>query len=167
MTQSRCQSAALGVVVCALGASLAPGVLAAGGTVELVAVVEREVATVGADGQERTQRVEAKKVVPGEEVIFTTQYANVGDDVAEDLVISNPIPEHVRFKAGSAFGDGALVTYSVDGGKTFDVPERLTVTDRGVERPATVADYTHVRWVVGPALEPGASGFVGFRAVLL
>lgn len=135
--------------------------------IELVAMVEQEVVETDERGEVVTKRVEASKVVPGDEVIYTTQYANVGDDAAENVVISNPIPEHMRFQPNSAFGEGSRVVYSVDGGVTFDVPEELeVVAEDGTVRAATAADYTHVQWVFDGAMAPGERGAVGFRAVL-
>jgi uncharacterized repeat protein (TIGR01451 family) len=141
---------------------------AADPTIELVAMVEQEIVDTDERGDVVTKRIEASKVVPGDEVIYTTRYANVGDDAAQNVVISNPIPEHMRFQTNSAFGDGAAVVYSIDGGTVFDSPENLNVVnDDGSTRAATASDYTHVRWVFDRALTPGEKGAVGFRAVLL
>ena len=48
-----------------------------------------------------------------------------------------PIPEHMRYVADSAIGPGAEVSYSIDGGRSFDQPENLKVAGpAGAPRPA-------------------------------
>jgi hypothetical protein len=59
------------------------------------------------------------------------------------------------------------VGFSVDGGRRFDLPERLTVTGpRGAARPARPLDYTHVRWTLHIRLRSRSVAFVRYRAVL-
>jgi len=67
----------------------------------------------------------------------------------------------------TAAGDDASVTFSVDGGENFATEQDLSVTDaQGTKRPAAAEDYTHVRWIVGSDVAPGASGKVQFSAVV-
>jgi len=135
--------------------------------VELRTLAEIEVEVVTEDGEKEIQRVEAAKVIPGDEVIYTIRYANTGTEPAENIVITDPIPEHMLYQDGSASGEGALVTFSVDDGETFDVADNLTVpADDGGERPAAPSDYTHVKWTLEGDLKPDAAGFVTFRAEL-
>jgi hypothetical protein len=64
-------------------------------------------------------------------------------------------------------GAGAEVSYSVDGGHTFDRPENLSVVPVGGEaRLATAADYTHIRWHLKHALQAKAMALARFRAVV-
>ena len=73
----------------------------------------------------------------------------------------------VIYREGSAQGAGATVTFSVDGGKTYDVPAKLFVFDGSGRRyAARPRDYTHIRWTFKAPLLPGAKGDVSFRAVL-
>jgi uncharacterized repeat protein (TIGR01451 family) len=135
--------------------------------VELMTLAEVEVEVITEDGEKEVRRVEAAKVIPGDEVIYTIRYANTGDEPAENIVITDPIPEHMLYLGGSAYGEGAAITFSVDDGKTFDVADNLTVTaDDGTERPAGPSDYTHIKWMLEGELEPDAGGFVTFRAEL-
>ena len=61
----------------------------------------------------------------------------------------------------------ASITYSVDGGGSFDVVGKLTVKDeKGDERAAVPADFTHIRWTITEPIDPGDTGTVSFRAVL-
>ena len=99
-------------------------------------------------------------------MIYTVQYTNSGDDPASDVVITNPVPEHMTCM-GIEEIELARITVSVDGGETFDLPENLTVVEAdGTERPAETADVTHIRWSFTEPLPPGAAGAVAFRAVL-
>ncbi len=72
----------------------------------------------------------------------------------------------MRYVADSAVGPGAEVSYSVDGGRSFDLPENLKVRDRkdGELRPALAADYTHIRWRLKNSLKANSVAFVRFRA---
>jgi uncharacterized repeat protein (TIGR01451 family) len=135
--------------------------------VELKTVAEIEVEVINEDGEKEIQRVEATKVVPGDDVIYTIHYANVGEEPAENIVITDPIPEHMEYRAESASGEGTEITFSVDGGRTFDVPEKLVVEDReGEQRAAEAPDYTHIRWSLESPLSPEGIGNVGFTAKL-
>lgn len=140
--------------------------MAAGG-IELKAVAEVEVTVKNAKGEPELQRVEAStvNVAPGDAVIFSTAYENLGDQPATDVVITNPMPEHMLYLDGSAEGQGTRIELSVDNGKTFAPEGQLKVKDaEGKERPATAADYTHIRWTIEGALPPAAKGSVSFRA---
>ena len=123
--------------------------------IELKTVAELEVEAINEDGEKEIQRVEAAKVVPGDEVIYTIHNANKGEQPAENVVITDPIPEHMLYLAGSASGEGTAITFSVDDGKNFDKPEKLMVAGaEGKSRPAVASDYTHVRWSLGSSLFP-------------
>lgn len=137
------------------------------GAIELKSVAEVEVTTKNAKGEKEVKRVEAAKanVVPGEAVIFTTYYSNNGKEPASDIVINNPMPEHMLYIDGSAEGSGTKIEFSVDKGKSFGAPEILKVKDdKGKERPALASDYTHIRWTLSKPLAPGGKGSVSFRA---
>ena len=135
--------------------------------VELNTVALTEITTTNEEGQEVTTRVEAGKVVPGDEVIYTITFANHGTEPAADVVITNPIPEHMVFTQVEDSPSGAKVSMSADGGTRYDEPRNLTVTDaKGQSRPAKASDFTHVRWAFQNPLEPGAEGSVSFRAQL-
>jgi uncharacterized repeat protein (TIGR01451 family) len=129
------------------------------------ALVEQEV--MNAEGKKVIERVPAAKVVPGTEVIFSQRYENIGHESAENAVITNPIPEHMLYKSGSAVGEGAQIMFSVDHGKSYNIPGKLFVFDAaGRKFPARPKDYTHVRWTFTTPLPSGAKGEVSFRAIL-
>jgi uncharacterized repeat protein (TIGR01451 family) len=113
------------------------------------------------------KRVPAKDVHPGDVVQYVLRYVNRGDEVARDAVIGDPIPPGTTYLAGTASGEGAEITFSSDGGKTFASAVRLTYeikTPGGAveKRVATPGDYTHIRWTL-KRVEPGGGGAVSFK----
>jgi uncharacterized repeat protein (TIGR01451 family) len=130
-----------------------------------VAYVEKEI--TNQDGEKEIRVIPAEKVIPGTEVIFTTYYENVSKDAVENAVITNPVPQHMSFQEGSTRGSGAVVKYSIDGGKTYDTPAKLFILDKaGRKFAARPQDYTHIRWTFESPLASGAKGEVSFKAVL-
>lgn len=118
-------------------------------------------------GAEQQRLVPAARVVPGENIVFTVTYSNNGDQPAENITITNPVPEHMDYVDGSASGDSTTITFSVDGGNEFAAAGELTVAaEDGSQRPAGAVDYTHVRWVVSSDVAPGTNGTVQFTAVV-
>ena len=140
---------------------------AAHADVELNTVAQTEVTRINQAGQEVTVLEPADKVVPGDEVIYTIKFVNRGTEPAADVVITNPIPDHMVFTKVEDSPRAVTVSMSADGGERYDAPRNLTVTDtKGASRPAKTSDFTHVRWVFQEPLEPGAEGSVSFRAQL-
>jgi uncharacterized repeat protein (TIGR01451 family) len=118
-------------------------------------------------GHESVKLVAADRVVPGDRVIYTLEVRNTGAVTLEAPSVVHPIPEHMRYVADSAVGPGAEVSYSVDGGKSFDRAENLKVAGAdGQPRPATAADYTHIRWHLKNSLKSNSVAFVRFRALV-
>jgi uncharacterized repeat protein (TIGR01451 family) len=132
-------------------------------TLKSTAEVEKEV--VNANGEKSKQLVPVQKVVPGVEVVWTITANNICKKPSENVTINNPVPEHMSYVSGSAFGAGSVISYSLDG-TTFGAPEELTVTDNGAKRKARADEYRHIRWVFKSPLQPGASAVARFRAVL-
>lgn len=134
--------------------------------IELKTTAETEQEYVNEQGQKATRLVPAGKVVPGKEVIWTVTAKNVCDQPAQNIVIANPVPEHMSFIADSAMGVGTQIAYSVDG-KAFNVPGALSVTQSdGASRPARADEYRAVRWTFQAAFAPGATAFVRYRALV-
>lgn len=137
------------------------------GHIELKSIAEIELETTDDKGERVWVRSPAEKAFPGDEIIFTTTYTNISEERADNVAITNPIPEQITYRADSAEGQGAVVTFSVDGGRTFDRPENLRVTgEDGRERPARPSEYTHIRWLLQGALPPGREGTVSFRGII-
>jgi uncharacterized repeat protein (TIGR01451 family) len=133
---------------------------------EVSTVVEKEIVVERLDGERVVERVAADVVTPGERVVYTITFRNVGAEPADNVVITNPIADSLIYVAGSAASDIADVQFSVDGGQTFGPASELRVIDGDIERPATTKDYTHVRWVMQTALAAGAEGQTSFAADL-
>lgn len=149
-----------------LASFIAIQAMAAGG-IELKSVAEVEISMISPKGEKEIQRIEADKanVAPGDAVIFTTVYTYRGDKPASDVVITNPVPEHMLYLDGTAEGKGTRIEFSIDQGKSFAVAEKLKIRDdKGQERPAAAADYTHIRWSIEGTLAKNAQGSVSFRA---
>ena len=133
----------------------------------LKVMVEQEIVVTNKNGKKETRRIAATRIVPGDEVIYTIHYLNSSDKPAENVFISIPVAEHTRYRSGSARGGDTDIRFSVDGGKHFGAADELRVTlDNGSKRPATAADYTHIKWRFNRPVPPGASGAVSYRAVL-
>jgi uncharacterized repeat protein (TIGR01451 family) len=137
------------------------------GLIELNLTAEKEIQVVNDKGVTETQRVPAAKVIPNDKVIYTISYTNVGNEQAENVFITNPVPEHMLYLNGTANGNNTEVTYSIDGGQTFDLAQNLKVTlADGTTRLAIATDYTHIRWTLKNKIAPEEKGVVSFWAQL-
>ena len=132
--------------------------------VEIRAVAEVEVTVKGDDGKDVTKRVPATKVPPGVAVIYTLHADNKGSKPAGDVVITDPIPEHMDYVDGSASTQGAKLTFSTDGGKTWAAKDKLVVKSKDGVRAANADEITHIRWQFEKPIAPGESRAVEFRA---
>jgi hypothetical protein len=118
--------------------------------------------TADADGKERTELVEPSTIVPGDRLLFGTDYANQGSEAVTNFVVTSPLPAAVRLAPDA---DPALEV-SVDGGTSFGVLAALSMTNAdGTTRPAAHADVTHVRWVLA-SIAPGTSGRLIYPAII-
>lgn len=132
--------------------------------IKVTTVAEVEITETNAKGEQVVKRTAATRVVPGSEVIYTITAKNTGNEAADNIVVTNPIPEQTVYVDGSAFGSGTAITFSVDGGKSYDTADKLTVKDTaGNPRTATANDYTHVRWTLQFSLQPGQEAPVWYR----
>ena len=149
------------MALAALIATPALALAAAAGSVALDSSIKLDkVITEG--GQTRHELVAPQKVVPGNHLLFVTDYHNTGAKVVDHFVVTNPVPSAVALEEAPA-GD-ALV--SVDGGKSWGKLALLHVAlPGGGSRAAQAEDVTHVRWVV-PVIAPGASGTLSYRAIV-
>jgi uncharacterized repeat protein (TIGR01451 family) len=121
----------------------------------------------GEQGRETPKLVPADKVVPGDRLIYTLEVRNSGAATLPGPTVTYPIPAHMWYVADSAFGPAAEITYSVDGGRSFDVPENLTMQNsEGQSRAAIAADYTHIRWQLNNPLKGNSVAFVRFRVLV-
>ena len=171
-------SAALALALCASAVALAqtPGdgadepaaagaPLTAEGAPVTIETSAELVKTTIANGKVRIVLSPADRLVGGDEVIYTVEVRNRGTVGVDHYVFTSPIPAHMSYVANSAVAPGADVSFSVDGGRTFEHPENLVVHGAdGKERPAAAADYTHIRWVLRNRLKAGSMTLARFRA---
>lgn len=113
---------------------------------------------------------QSQAVLAGDVLHYQLRFTNRGQGDVRGVVFTNPVPARLRYVDGSAGADRQDVTveYSADGGKTFAANPTVTevVDGRRVQKPASPAQYTHVRWTVRGAVAPGASVTAEFRATL-
>lgn len=156
----------IGVIVALF---IIPSLALARPVVNINVKAEMEVAVKEA-GKTVTKKVEAKNVEPGSMIFYTVNFKNDGDEKATNAVIDNPIPKNTQYVAGSAYGEGAEITFSIDNGKTYNKPSMLyyEMTDKQGQKVKKVASpdtYTNIRWVI-PVIEKGQKGSVGFKAIV-
>ena len=135
----------------------------------LNAMNEVDVVVVNEKGEQEIKRVDAAeaRVLPGDAVFFTVRYENAGKNPATDIVITNPVPEHMLLTPLSTYGDGTDITFSIDNGKSFHKMEDLVVIESdGTKRPPKPKEYTHVRWSMQKGIMPDQKGSVGFTATV-
>ena len=129
-------------------------------------VVQKEAVTTNEAGETETSLVPPDSVVPGDKVVYTITFTNVGEEAADDVVVTNPIDSNLTYVRGSAFGAGMTIEFSADGGQTWGSAAGLSVTDADGVRPAEPADYTHLRWTLEGELAPSATGVARFSATV-
>jgi len=118
----------------------------------------------------QAERIAVNKVAPGDVIVYTLTYINSGNEDAVNAVLDDPIPKGTVYLNGSAFGDGADITFSIDGGKTFKKPSLLTYeiklpggkVDKKIASPE---QYTNIRWIISK-VPAGGKGQVGFKVVV-
>ncbi len=156
----------LHIALAALLLATSVGQAAEKGCIELKNTAEVEQEYVDEHGHKAKRLVPAAKVVPGDQVIYTVTAKNVCDKSADDIVIANPIPDHMRYVPQSAVGTGTEIAYSLNGAE-FKAAEQLTVQDAdGTTRTARADEYRAVRWTFKNSFAPGATAFVRYRAAL-
>lgn len=137
-------------------------VLAQSSPIELKGDVMVEKTVIQDDGTEKTELVAPDVIVPGDRLVFGTDFANAGSEVVTSFVVTNPVPDAVRLAPDA---DEELIV-SIDGGKNYAKLADLSVTEEdGSTRPAEHADVTHVRWIL-PSVQPGESGRREYPAII-
>lgn len=157
------------LVTAALLLTLTPATALANPKVDVVQTATKEV-TVIENGQPAVRRVPSTEATPGETVFITLVVSNRGHEAATNLVFDNPIPQGATYVNGSASGEGADITFSIDQGKSYKKPAlltyELTLPDgRKEKRVASPEEYTHLRWTL-PALPAGGTVELQFSAVI-
>lgn len=127
------------------GAALAQRQLASKGQPAIKVILAGDTERKG----ERISLDKAEMVKPGEIINWTIASANEGNGAARDYKAVGQIPTGTSFVAGSAVSQGASVTFSIDGGKTFSARPTIEEkqTDGSTKRiPAPASSYTQLRY---------------------
>jgi uncharacterized repeat protein (TIGR01451 family) len=165
MSKRESNGCACGVFL-ALSFAVIAAAQAPSSSLEIKAIAEVESRSVVA-GAAVVKLIPADRVVPGDRVIYTLEVRNTGATALDTPAFNHPIPEHMQYMANSAVGPGAEVSYSVDGGRSFDHAENLSATGAdGRPRRAVAADYTDIRWQLKKSLKANSVAFVRFRALV-
>jgi hypothetical protein len=155
------------VLACAAAAALAvpAAPLAAQGMPTTMVVngdIKAEKTVTDAEGKTRIELVVPDTFLPGDRLLFITNYSNGGAEAATNFTITNPVNPAVRLAPDA---DPAL-DVSVDGGKSWGKLAALSLFNPdGTQRPATHADVTHVRWVLA-RVAPGEAGQVAYPVII-
>lgn len=94
--------------------------------------------------------VKAKKVIPGHIVKYIDTITNDSNATLKNADINNPINKNLLFISGSVKSAAHVsVKYSVNGGKSFDVPDKLMVRgkDKKMHR-AKEKDYNAIAFTI-------------------
>lgn len=119
------------------------------------------------NGKQVRKLVQTDFITPNATLVYQIEYINAGDEPATGVVIDNPVPNTTTYIGDTAWGEGAEIVFSVDGGKTYAKPTLLTVEitladGSKQKRTATPDQYTHIRWTINK-IAAGARGDVGYR----
>ncbi len=138
--------------------------VAAADPISIRAIAEVE-QTTQTQGRETAKLVSADRVVSGDTVFYTLEVRNTAPTSVQRPIVTYAIPAHMIYLPDSAVGPGTEVTYSVDGGRSFDSADNLKIQEPGGQvRTAVAADFTHIRWQLKNALKGNSVAFVRFRA---
>jgi uncharacterized repeat protein (TIGR01451 family) len=151
------RSALLAAALVAAAPALAAGPLQVTSTV-MVQAKQR-----AADGTTRVALVAPTRVTPGDRVVYTIAYRNTGSQPLAGVVIANPLPKDLAYRAAAA---GTPTPEVSTDGVTFGSLGTLTVRTPTGQRTATVDDVTHLRWRLATPLTAGAQGQFAFEAVV-
>jgi uncharacterized repeat protein (TIGR01451 family) len=136
----------------------------ASGPLSVTSSVMVEAKSRAADGTTRVTLVPARRVVPGDHVVFVLAYRNTGAQPIADIVFANPLPAGLSYRApaqGSPAPD-----LSVDGATYGPLAQLRVATAGGATRGAAADDVTHLRWRLTRPLTAGAHGQFAYQAVV-
>jgi len=153
------------IAVSVFGLLLIPAqTFAADGPVKFSNKVLKQVIKTKPGGGKEFSYVEPTIAIPGDVMLYTITFENIGKQAVSNIVVNDPVPNNSAYRINSAVGKNTTVTFSIDGGKEFGNPEDLVVKDKaGKSWVAKPEEYTHIRWVYGKSLAPGETGEVSFK----
>lgn len=152
-------SVALGAVMLVALASNASSAQAKAGNVQLSNTVLVQQKSAAADGTTRVTLVPAKRVVPGDHIVFRITYKNQVGQPVSGMVVSNPVPANLVYR-GPAEGSPAPQV-SADG-IHFAPLSALSVGGH----PARPDQIRAVRWQIDGAVPANGSGQYSYEATI-
>jgi len=114
------------------------------------------------NGSSKLEWINADSIVPGDKVGYRIIVENKGDKNADDIVLNNPVPENTVYVDGSARGANSTILYSVDSGKSFNIPTKLFIEKNGKKLVASAKDYSNLRWVLNQPVKAGEKASVQY-----
>ncbi len=114
------------------------------------------------NGSSKLEWVNADSIVPGDKVGYRIIVENKGDKNADDIVLNNPVPENTVYVDGSARGANSTILYSVDSGKSFNIPTKLFIEKNGKKLVASAKDYSNLRWILNQPVKAGEKASVQY-----
>jgi len=116
-------------------------------SVQVSIKAELLVRTGGGDAMPARDRfVPALKLKENDKVYYTLSIRNAGAVPANDIWVTQALPQNSVYLPNSANGPAADVLFSADGGRTFAAEKQLYVIDgANVRRRASPRDFTHIR----------------------
>ncbi|PSB03486.1 DUF11 domain-containing protein [Merismopedia glauca] len=108
-------------------------------------------------------------VNPGDVLRYNLVGENKGSGAAKNLVLTQPIPKGTVYVLKSATANGAKLSFSIDGGKTFSPNPVVAVklANGKVEtRPAPAAMYSMTRWDFNQPVNAKSSVKVSYKVVV-
>ena len=116
---------------------------------------------------ETVEYIPAKTTARDDVLLYSVTYKNEGKAVIQDAAIVDPVPPETVYILESAAGKDTEVSYSIDGGRTFQKPPAMYLVRNPngtiVQKPAPPEMYTHVKWIVKKFVLPGESGIINFK----
>jgi uncharacterized repeat protein (TIGR01451 family) len=125
-------------------------------------LVERRV--TASDGTTQVKTVPASRATPGDGLTFELAYRNTGKAPIADLVLANPVPGHIAYRAAAQGSPTPEV--SVDGEHYGALASLQKSLPGGGVRAAGPDDVVAVRWRLTKPVAAGAGGTLAFRGVL-
>jgi len=111
---------------------------------------------------------DATALLPGDVVHYQLVFTNVTEVQVRHVEFTDPIPAGLAYMAESAVcdRDDVAVSYSIDGGATYAAEPMVEEVVDGVpvRKPASVDQYTHIKWLITGWVQPGAQVVVAFQA---
>jgi uncharacterized repeat protein (TIGR01451 family) len=132
--------------------------------ITLTAKIEKE-AKVLKDGKIVIVKTAVDKPKRGDLLAYSVAYKNDGSAVAKSAEIVNPVPANTVYQVESATGKDTDISFSIDGGNSYQKPPVMYLATVGGKQEKKVAPpemYTHIKWIVAKPLAPGATGDVNF-----